>query len=106
MGIYIYKMEEQNQTTEQRKAAAAAKKKEYMREYMRNWKAKQYAANPEIARRNNRTKYLKKTKQIDDDDIKKYGEFLHTVVLLRKLISEVRLHRPEILVELLWTYYV
>lgn len=67
----------------------AEKKRQYMRDYMKKWKAKKYADDAESIRRVNRTRYIKKTKEIDADERTKYGNYLGDVLRLKVLISNI-----------------
>jgi len=66
------------------------KKREYMRAYMKQYKAKKYAEDAESIRRGNRTRYAKKTKEhIDANDKQRYGNHLADVIALRDLIARI-----------------
>jgi len=67
----------------------AEKKRQYMRDYMKKWKAKKYADDAESIRRVNRTLYAKKNRQIDDEDKTKYGTYLGDVIKLRSIIANL-----------------
>lgn len=80
--------------------AKAEQKKLYMREYMRTYKAKKYAENPDSARRANNLKYLKKTQTVNIDDKKLYGEWLPAIFHLRKIIADLTVaNRLDLLTE-------
>ena len=87
-------------TEEQKKA----KRQEYMREYMRTWKAKKYQENPEGIRRGNRSRYLKKTStdgEVSDEDKTKYGAFLHSVLKASDLLGGLVRDRPDLIPDVL-----
>ena len=70
----------------------ADKKRQYMRDYMREYKAKKYSQNAEYAeavRRENRTRYIKKTKEVDTDALKKYGSHLADILMLKRIIARI-----------------
>jgi len=86
--------------TPEQRLEKAEQKKLYMREYMRTYKAKKYAENPESARRANNLKYLKKTHTVNTDDKMKYGEWLPAIFQLRKIVSELTVaNRLDLLVD-------
>jgi hypothetical protein len=84
-------------TEEQKKA----KRQEYMREYMRTWKAKKYQENPENIRRGNRSRYLKKTEEVTEEDKTKYGAFLHSVLKASDLLGGLVRDRPDLIPDVL-----
>jgi hypothetical protein len=86
-------------TEEQKKA----KRQEYMREYMRTWKAKKYQENPENIRRGNRSRYLKKTTGdvVTEEDKTKYGAFLHSVLKASDLLGGLVRDRPDLIPDVL-----
>lgn len=68
----------------------ADKKREYMRTYMKQYKAKKYAEDAEAIRRANRTRYAKKTRDnIDANDRQRYGNHLADVIAIRDLIARL-----------------
>lgn len=77
------------------------KRQQYMRDYMRTYKAKQYANDPEKVRRVNRTAYLKKTKQPPLEDTDKYGVYLHSVIKVKEMLTDLKTNRPDIFSELI-----
>jgi hypothetical protein len=88
-------------TTQLTPEQKAEKKREYMRNYMRSWKQKKYAENPEKVLRANRSRYLAKEYKPTEEEKKKYGVFLHTVVKARKYLDELQRDRPELVNDVL-----
>jgi hypothetical protein len=79
----------------------AEEKKVYMREYMREWKKKKYAENPEKYLRANRSRYLAKTGKADVTQKARYGDFLHSVKTATELLMELSKCRPDLVKEVL-----
>ena len=65
------------------------KRKEYMKNYMRDYKKKKYAENPAPMLATARTRYLKKNANIDVAEATKYGIYLADVIRLKQLMEKV-----------------
>jgi hypothetical protein len=80
----------------------AQKNRDYMRAYMKAYKAKQYEADPEKIKREKRSRYLAaKDAEISAEDKKKYGKFLHTAIKATELLKDLVRNRPDLLPEVL-----
>jgi len=93
-------MEEQKQklSPEEKKQ----KQREYMRTYMKAYKAKQYQDNPEKVKREKRSKYLSgKMTDMSAEEKAKYGPFLHTAIKATQLLKDLVQNRPDLLPEVL-----
>jgi len=71
-------------------------KKSYMREYMRN----RYNQNPKKACNMKKAYYYKSKYNLDDEEVAKYGENLHLIVKVKKLIKEIEENCPQHLEDL------
>lgn len=72
--------------------------------YMREYKQKQYEANPEDIKNKNKLYYYKYKYNISTDDMAKYGGNLPTVINIKKYIEELKQNDPELLKTILNEY--
>jgi len=71
--------------------------REYMRNYMREWKKK----NPDSVKRSNRTRYLLKDHPVSIEDRNKYGAFLHSAFKIKQMLNEIKENKPELIKDVL-----
>mgnify|MGYP003661134782 FL=1 len=74
--------------------------------YIREWKAKQYAENPEPIRAMNRARYYQKKYDLPIEDIHKYKEYLPIVCKTRIALDALKQLDPDILQEVIKCYAV
>jgi hypothetical protein len=77
-----------------------ADKKQYMREYKR----KQYQENREEIKEKNKAYYYKYKFHVSNDDLKKYDTLLPIIVRIRKELDELKSKKPELINEILEPY--
>jgi len=70
-------------------------KKEYMRDYMKVYKQKKYSENPDPIKKENRSRYLAKKNDLNEEDVKKYGIYLYSVVKATELLKDLVKNKPE-----------
>lgn len=75
------------------------KRTAYMKEYMRDWKRKKYAENPEKFLRYNKSRYLAKKEEMKPEESKRYGEYLHSFKSATELLTLLTNDRPDLLTE-------
>ena len=64
--------------------------KEKRRKYMREWKRRKYAENPEIIKNFNKTAYYKTKYKGNKEDVMKYGEMFPVVSKITSSLEELR----------------
>jgi hypothetical protein len=74
------------------------------RKYMREYKQKVYAENPAKIKESNRMYYAKYNHNISEEDCKKYGANLPTVVKLNACLEQISNTDKELLKTLLAKY--
>lgn len=79
-------------------------KREKRRIYMREWKRKQYAENPDIIKQINKQCYYKKKFVGDIEDIKRCGEMFPTYQKITSGLEELRGVDPELFRDIIRKY--
>jgi hypothetical protein len=79
-------------------------KREYKRAYMREYKRRKYADNPDAIKECNRRCYYKTKYNGTDEDAGKYGEMFPTVSKITSQLEELRETHPEILRDIIRKY--
>lgn len=74
------------------------------RTYMREYKRKKYAEDAEKMCAKNRAYYCKNTRNVPDEDFKKYNVMLPIVSKAREALEILRTNNPEMLQEILAHY--
>lgn len=69
------------------------------REYMREYKRKQYKTNGEEIRANNKAYYYKTKYNLSAADLKRYGKYLPLVTKVKQQLQELHDENPELLHE-------
>ena len=83
---------------------AAADDKEKRRTYMREWKRKKYAENPDTIKQFNKTAYYKSKYNGRKEDIQKYGEMFPVVSKITSSLEELREMNVEMFRDIIRKY--
>ncbi len=71
-------------------------KKEKKRTYMREWKRKRYAENPEGIKNTNKIAYYMVHYNATKEDVKEYGDCLPLVAKINSCLEELKTQNTEI----------
>lgn len=74
------------------------------RTYMREWKRKRYAENPEGIKHTNKNAYYKLHYNATTGDIKEYGEHLPLVAKINSCLEELKTQNTEIFKSVIQKY--
>lgn len=64
--------------------------------YMREWKRKRYAENPEGIKNTNKNAYYMTNYNATKEDVKKYGDYLPLVAKINSCLEELKTQNTEI----------